>query len=647
MREPRNPFLLRTSQHIESEANFLRLFGPDVLELLPKDGLWDRVQIFRSAPGGGKTSLFRVFTPEVLIALHELRTNEDYKDLYKQLKHLGVISDQGPTLLALLLPCTKNYATLEDLDIDSGRKERLFFALLNARVVLSLLRGALALRRLSYPSDLDRLRLIVDGDPPMQLPIPGSGKNLYDWACLVEKSICETLDSFGPESSQVLEGHDTLHSLSVIRPEWITCDGSPIANRVIVMFDDVNKLTRKQRRKLFETLFDVRFPVGTWLAERLEALTPDTLLGHGVTSGREYGEPVNLEDYWRSAKHSRRFEKVLTNIADRRAKSTRDIEAGPFAGYLKHSLDGMEWVEDFKQAIQTISNRIQARTKNTDRYTAWLRSLENPTETVREQATAYRSLEIKIERDIRKAQRSFEFESLPAPSEDHKEVSSIRSAAEFFISHEFGIPYYFGMSRLAVLSSSNIEQFLGFSAELFEEVISATLIGSQAALDPARQQLILKRVARNRWKEIPRRIPNGRDVQKLLDAIQQLAKRETTRPNAPYAPGVTGIGLTMANRDQLVDPDFRRKHPEYNRLLLALSACLSHNLLEVSLDRIQGQKGKTWMILYLNRWLCLHFDLPLGYGGWRPQTPADLCKCLLDSPHIPVRNEPMLKEIRL
>ena len=32
------------------------------------------------------------------------------------------------------------------------------------------------------------------------------------------------------------------------------------------------------------------------------------------------------------------------------------------------------------------------------------------------------------------------------------------------------------------------------------------------------------------------------------------------------------------------------------------------------------------MILYLNRWLCLHFGLPLQYGGWRPLKLDELVK---------------------
>lgn len=639
MREPRNPFRMRTSEHIESEVTFLRLFGPGVLDLLPKENLWDRVQIFRSAPGGGKTSLFRVFTPSSLITLHEFRGNEDYKELYQRMKDFDVISSSGPHLLGIMLSCARNYAMLEDLNFDPSRKERLLYSLLNSRLILAALRGALALKKLHYPNDLDCINIAapVHGELPLQLPVPGTGKDLYEWALSVEKGICEIIDSFGPSSQETLEGHDNLNSLSLVRPECIMYDGTPVASRVLVMFDDVHKLTTLQRHKLLTTLFDLRPSVGVWLAERFEALSPEELLVSGATTGRDYGRPINLEDFWRSSGNSRQFENAITNIADRRAKSARDVQIGSFDGCLQESLDGTEWQLRFEQVIKIVSQRVQKRVRATKRYEEWLRARDNIEQTQREHAIGWRTLEILIERDIRKAQSSFDF-VLPLEDLEGREVPAVRGAAEFFISQEFNIPYYFGISRLATLSSSNIDQFLAFGGELFEEIVSAALLRRQTLLTPDRQESILKKVVQQRWEEIPRRILNGRDVQKFLLAIYHCAKWETNRPSAPYAPGVTGIALTMADRDKLIDPKFRSKHPEYNRLTHTLSTCLSHNLLEASLDRSQGQKGKTWMLLYLNRWLCLHFQLPLQYGGWRPQTLDELCMWFEQGFQPPKRN---------
>src|ERR1019366_8538037 len=99
MREPRNPFRLRAAEQIESEQAFLRLFGPGMLEMFTAEHLWDRPCVFRSAAGGGKTTLLRLMTPNVLLALYENRGTEELKELYQRMVELGVLSEDGPPAL--------------------------------------------------------------------------------------------------------------------------------------------------------------------------------------------------------------------------------------------------------------------------------------------------------------------------------------------------------------------------------------------------------------------------------------------------------------------------------------------------------------------------------------------------------------------
>ena len=122
MRESRNPFRLRRAESIDSVATFLALFEPGILEVLSAENWSNSVHLFRSAAGGGKTSLLRLFAPDTLNSLHAHRSQDNLKELHQRVTELGALTEAGPKLLGVLLLCGRNYSILSDLDIDPGRK---------------------------------------------------------------------------------------------------------------------------------------------------------------------------------------------------------------------------------------------------------------------------------------------------------------------------------------------------------------------------------------------------------------------------------------------------------------------------------------------------------------------------------------------
>lgn len=48
------------------------------------------------------------------------------------------------------------------------------------------------------------------------------------------------------------------------------------------------------------------------------------------------------------------------------------------------------------------------------------------------------------------------------------------------------------------------------------------------------------------------------------------------------------------------------------------------------------------MLLNLNRFLCVHFDLPLQYGGWREKSLKELSRWLEDGVKALKREERLL-----
>ena len=638
MRDTRNPFRLRRAENIDTDTTFLSLFEPGILDVIADCGLPETVQLIRSAAGGGKTSLLRLFTPSVLRRLH-MRRVED-QDLFLRLQALGAIDDRGPKLLGVSLLCGRNYAGLEDLRLEPPLRTRLFLGLLNARIILAVLRSALAFRDLEYPGDLEHLMVPQPPEDsqrgPIEIEYPCSGVALYDWARGVEKRICSALDSFGPIRVKSLPGLDSLFALSLLQPQNLTIGGNPVADRIVIMMDDIHMLTSGQRTLLVQRVIEGRSKTGIWIAERFEALGTQELLASGSTRGRDRQDPIELEGFWR--KRHERFEKHVMRVADRRVRASIDTELDAFRSCLEESIDKVEYADIFERAIATIRKRIYERGPLVGQFRDWIAAREQFVGTPRERAIAWRALEILIERRLRKPQRGF-FDHVPIPAEElSREVDSpVKNAAELFLAREFGIPYYFGAKRVARLASLNIEQFLGLSGGVFEEVIAAELIRTETTVISAqRQHTLMKKAAHSFWADIPRKVRHGREVRAFLDSVGRFAAWYTYRPSAPNDPGVGGTAIRMSERQALMNKDFLLRWPLHQRFADLLASALAHNYLVADLD--YNCKGDTWMVLNLNRLLCVHFDLPLGYGLYKERSLNELCRWV-DEPFVAPKRE--------
>ena len=475
MRESRNPFRLRRAENIDTDTEFLALFEPGILDVLSDDGLPSTVQSIRSAAGGGKTSLLRLFTPSVLRRLHARRVDE--RDFVDRLRRLGVIDETGPRLLGVSLLCGRNYAVLEDLPLDDGSRRRLFLSLLNARVILAVLRSALALRGLGYPENLGRVQVAgreCEGVPD-GVTCPCSGEVLNAWAKEVESTICAELDSFGPMRAISLPPHDDLFALSLIRPEGLTVDGKTLADRIVIMMDDIHMLTSGQRSFLVERVIEARSSVGIWIAERFEALSAQELLAAGSQEGRDHDPTIEVEWYWR--RRHERFEKHVMRIADRRVRASLETELDLFRSCLEDNLNGPEYESIFERAEREVSGRIREKIGEKSQFDGWYESRSGFEGSARDRAIRWRALEIVIERVQRRPQKEL-FDDAPRTDQEleEHEDAPILGAAELFLAREFDLPYYYGADRIARLASLNIEQFLGLGAPIFEEVIAGELM---------------------------------------------------------------------------------------------------------------------------------------------------------------------------
>lgn len=621
MNEQDNPFKYRHEDQIVKDPIFLKLFGTQIIDLIPEDSLIKKANIFVSTPGGGKSSLFRIFRPSSLSLIVKFHENEDYIELFQKLKERNVITDSKVNLLGVYLSCARNYADIEILDIDEGLKIKLFFSLICSRAILILLQGILELNELS-PNDLNRIYVNFphDAETLPNSPFPCNGRHLYDWASKIETAIYNSLNSYDETFDKSLAIANDLELLRALNPDNITLDDKPLVSHTLILLDDVNFLSKKQHNALYKVLQSHRMPLPIWLADRMESLQFVELLPGN--DGREFNI-IEIEKIFRQ--RGKNFEYFAENVANKRAKSGI-LDITDLTMCLDDPMTSSEWNERFAKIISKIREQIEKKAVFTKRYNEWILEQERFQGTEKDKAVGWRTLEISIERNSTGGQQQL----IDAPigiEVYNKSSTAINPAAEFFLCNDESIPYYFGFSRLASLASYNIEQFVEITGELFEEIISKHYLKQSTVLKPNEQEQILKKIAKKYWNDIPRSYTNGVNASKLLEVIGNMAREQTMRPTAPYLPGVTGFAITMQQYYQIHDKGIQKKNPNYGILSETLQTCIANNLIHPEYGYKQGQKGgPSHVVFQLNRLLCVYFGLPLGYGGWRPVKPDEMCE---------------------
>jgi hypothetical protein len=613
MARVRNPFLLRAADRVEPEL-FVRLFCPEVLDLLPEDAqLWTMPLIVRSVAGAGKSSLLRIFSPEALRIAYRLRAQPGYDSLFAKLMTLGAVDEEGPVALAIASSCAGTYSGLELLDVDEGRRLRLFASLLNSRLLIAAARAATALSGRRFPEQASEIK-IEGGAEVLGLSPQATAADLLALGQATEEEISGLIDTLAPIRNISIPAADQLSALQFLAQTRFYADGKLLARRCTVMIDDVHELTPTQRRWLIEHVMSARLRLGTWIAERLQALRTDELLAPGAQAARDFSRVIELDHYWRD-KGRTAFERFVREIANKRVQSDPQLSGltdffGLLADLSEVGPDRPQWAYISRSARES----AEAEYSSNLLFKNWLDLAKSKTGSDREVAQNWQTFAIAAERQRRRRQSTFDF---ALPSSEFETASAVDAASELFLARKFDVPYYYGAERLADVASGSVEQFLRIASALYEEISAAVLLKKSPALPATRQHKLIRLTAAQAWETLPQRVPDGYSVRQFLKAVGEFCQARTYLPNAPYAPGVTGIAISMRDRDRLRDPELLNQRQSYAKLARVLGTCIAYHLLEPK--EAHRNKGQEWFRLDLNRLLCVYFGLPLQRSGWKEQ----------------------------
>ena len=616
-----NPFLERMSERTTSDTEFVRLFSPKILEKLAEDAFDGAVHVFRSAPGAGKTTLLRAFTPPALRAFWHSRNRPELSESFQKLLNRGLLTEgESPQLLGVYLSCASGYS---DLPSSEGlQHEGLFRALLDCRIVLRTLRSLAALLGFSAPEQLAQVKLEHSTLPGLQgIPALGNAFELATWAEEHEQRVYSRLDTFMEPVKMALPDRHRFEGVLWLQSIIFIHEGRAVGGRRLLMVDDMHKLRRKQRALLVDELTVMRPSIPIWLAERTIALGTE-LLSQGAREGRDLRE-YNLDRLWSDSKGINQFVAYAQNILDRRMKNQDAVPAGSFAQCLRDELVSSEVRTQVAEGIERFRREVERHQSN-ERYAQWL--------TRAHQYTSAQNLESLLElyvtrillmRDEAKRQMSLGLTLTEEELED-RDSSQVRNAAELFMHEELGVPYYFGLERLCVMATSNVEELLALSAALYVGLQAKQVLRkSEPILSPLEQDKLLREAAARKRDFIPKSHTEGTRAQRLLDSVGAFCHDQTFAPTAPYAPGVTGVRLSRAELAKLTSSG--AFGPPGLVLQRVLAECVAENLLVQRESQATGSRD-SGTVFYLNRSLCAYYGLPLQMGGWRDVSAGELMK---------------------
>lgn len=608
MQQYENPFSMRASEKMTSDDVFISLFSEDSLYPL-KDfsemgRLWGYLTYICSAPGGGKTTMLRCFSPSVLFKVHNNKKDND--KLFKAMKGMGVVTAGKILKCGAYLLTNRSYADLEDEEVfTKPQARRLLFALLNVRFTLAAIKALQTLTNLDYEHLGE-----IEFSPSLDLknkfapnPAPRTAKDLFDWAAGIERQITDIIETY--DTTDERHGHDSLFILNDLHASDFAYKGKTIVEDFIFQLDDCHKLSRTQLDFLRQELVETRISNTVWLAMRYDKFSYEELMPKTDMEGRDFNSiHLGLDS---------KFDKMLGNIMEKRSNlSSHDIK-------LNNSLEQTSILTDsqYQNIIDYSRKDIAAKQ---DLYGELLQYIDDTFESFKDRAEHTFALMLFAQREFKTSTPLFPHDRNTYSECVKKDILTI---AQEIIPAVFNYPMYCGTDELKELSSHNTEQFISLCNVLYEQLLTQKLLHPRRTLmlTAAQQDKLIKEECKKKLKRLL--IEQGKNVYTFLNNVGGFCKSQTLQLGSSYGPvngfAIKDVETLFGTTTQLMDGSILQE---------VLRVCLANNLL-FTRETKQGEKDKEWTVFYLNRWICAAFSLPLGFGGWRKRETKDLSEWII------------------
>jgi hypothetical protein len=634
-----NPFYRRATEQLRDDEAFLSIVSPQPLTYLLKrpveqGTLYDRLVVFRGAPGSGKTTLARLFDFSAMRAVLRSTGSTDYESVAGALEQCGAIKDGLPMLLGCRLPMETDYRDFWEFPYHDALKSGLLFTFIQARAVLAWFRH---LESASIAAPHVKLIPRLDAGSAAETIGGTDGSGVLQKARQVERSIYEIIGALvAPQESSLPSSvtgayrpFDVIDRVEITTPSLN--GGQPLQLTPLVMLDDAHCLHPSQFEALRHWLTRRELRIARWVFTRFDILQPSEALTivadesteqpsyPGLSASRDE-ESILLQN-WGLRKDQRNiFRKMARDMAER---------------YLqKHPLLGARRLTDIASLLSEeqeplTPSRLTDLTRFADSTQSKLKISASRRAELQATVDSFRSA---VSSDIKLAMlcilmhryanrtkgQATLFGDDPEPSRPLVANPGVYEAARLHLLHRYDRPFFFGADDLCDASSENAELFLQLSAILVDTVATQVIRSKPAVLTTATQHRLL----RDRAQRIMElwNFPYFEKVRQLVNGIARKCVDTSLQPNGWLTPNAYGI----------LQSDFQSLADSNSELAKVLQFAVAYNAILV-VPRYEC-KNKEWCLLELGGPVCLVHGLTFNRGGFLEGSAADLSAMIEENP---------------